>query len=66
MKSKEFYSVQAWVDGFGNDTTTLRCYETKEAAERFLQEYCKRTKTNPENYKIVRQRFAQDYIEYWD
>lgn len=64
MKCHEFFAIQMLVDGFGHDTTTIRCFETLETAEKYFEKLKNKFPCN--EYVIVRQRFYQNYIEYWD
>lgn len=62
MKEKvsdyDFYSVQTWVDGFGNnDTYTMAIFKTEEECKKYLDEY--------PDCVIVGQKWG-DYTNYFD
>jgi hypothetical protein len=58
----DFYSIQCWCDGFGNDGYTSICFKTKEEAE----EYIKKNKDDLEDeVQIVGQWFGKTYRNYW-
>lgn len=53
----DFYSVQAWVDGFGNDTYTMAIFKTEEECKKYLEEY--------PDCVIVGQKWG-DYTNYFE
>lgn len=55
----DFYALQQWVDGFGNDTLTIMICRTKEEAEHYNT-----TKYN-NDCVIVGQWYNQEYRDYW-
>ena len=63
MKCKNFFSVQFFVDGFGHDTATWRCFETKQSAEKAIEKAVKKGIFEENELTIVEQRFNQDYEE---
>lgn len=57
-ESADFYAVQGWVDGFGNDTATWAIFKTREEAIEYTKDWkCE--------YKIVPQWWGE-YENYYD
>lgn len=54
----DYYAVQCWCDGFGNDTCTVTCFLSLEEAENYVK--------NDRNYQIVGQWFGAGYRNYWE
>ena len=57
----DFWAVQAWTDGFGNDTYTICCFKTKEEALNYMYK-------NKEHSRqvVVGQWFGKPYRNFWD
>ena len=51
----DYYAVQDWCDGFGNDTYTITCFPTYEQADKYNKE-------NENKYKIVGQWWGDTYL----
>ena len=56
----DFYAVQGWCDGFGNDTYTKCCFRTYQEAVQYVRNFKK------EEFKIVGQWWGKEYINYWE
>lgn len=56
----DFYAVQGWCDGFGNDTYTKACFRTFKEAQSYIK------KSKHTNYKIVGQYWNSEYRNYWE
>lgn len=50
-----YYAVEIWVDGFGDDTWVESIWKTKEEAERYAEE-----RYTEEIYTIVKGRFGEE------
>ena len=55
----DFYSVQSYCDGFGNDTYTVCCFKTFTEARKYVE------RTEGE-FKIVGQRWGVDYNNFYN
>lgn len=66
MKCKSFFSVQFFVDGFGHDTATWRCFESRQSAENAIEKAIKEGKFEKGQLEIVEQKFNQNYIDIFD
>lgn len=55
----DYYAVQGWCDGFGNDTYTKTCFKTLKEAQNYVRK-------SAEGYKIVGQWFGKDYRRNWE
>ena len=66
MKCQEFFSVQYFADGFGNDTVTGRCFQTEQSAKDAIAKAVKKGYFKKGEAKIVRQRFNQNFINYFN
>lgn len=65
MKCKEFFSVQYWVDGFGNDGAVWRCFETRQSAEKAIEKAVEKGTFSEGELVIVRQKFNTDFYNYF-
>ena len=66
MKEADFYAVQCYCDGFGNDTCTLAIFPTENEAQNWCDKYnktCKPTAGWGEAI-IVPQKYGE-YFNYW-
>ena len=54
----DYYAVQGWCDGFGNDTYTITCFLTLKEAENYARKL--------ENCQVVGQWFGKEYRNYWE
>lgn len=55
----DFYAVQDWCDGFGNDTVTLAIFKTKQECENFISQ-------ERNGAVIVGQWFGKEYRNYFE
>ena len=55
----DFYAVQDWCDGFGNDTVTVATFKTKQECENFIAE-------ERNGAVIVGQHFGKEYRNYFE
>ncbi len=56
----DYYAIQGWCDGFGNDTFTVTCFRTYAEAKNYIE------KNRYNNYEIVGQYWGKDYRNYWE
>ncbi len=56
----DFYAVQGWCDGFGNDTYTKSCFKTYQEAMDYIH------KLKDKELKVVGQWWGEEYINYWE
>ena len=56
----DFYAVQGWCDGFGNDTYTECCFRTYQEAANYVRNF------KNKDFKIVGQWWNKKYINYWE
>lgn len=54
----DYYAIQGWCDGFGNDTYTITCFLSLKEAENYIKEH--------NNYQIMGQWFGKEYRNYWE
>lgn len=54
----DFYAVQDWCDGFGNDTVTLATFKTKQECDNFISQ-------ERNGAVIVGQHFGKEYRNYF-
>ena len=59
----DFYAVQCWCDGFGNDTYTAVICKTYEKAKAYIEEHWGEHK---DDFAIVGQWFDRNYINKWE
>ena len=54
----DYYAVQGYCDGFGNDTYTVTCFLSLKEAENYV--------SNHKYYQVVGQWFGKEYRNYWE
>lgn len=65
VEEGDFYALQAMVDGFGHDTSTVACFKTKQDAGNYINSHlgdwwAKR------HYEVIPQKWNKEYNEEWD
>lgn len=55
----DFYAVQDWCDGFGNDTVTLAIFKTRQECENFISQ-------ERNGAVIVGQNWGKEYRNYFE
>ena len=63
MPNFDFYAVQGWCDGFGNDTYTATICKTYDEAKAYIAKYWGNGGREP---AIVGQYFGKAYINKWE
>ena len=54
----DYYAIQGWCDGFGNDTYTITCFLSLEEAENYAKKH--------KDCEIMGQWFGKEYRNYWE
>ena len=61
MPHYDYYTIQYWVDGFGNDTATATSFKTYEECTTWIADHS----DVDEDFKIVGQFWGDDYQTYF-